>query len=586
MGVTSAILGIPMLARDQRTPFSDWWWTVDKLLLGAIMALMLGGVILSLAASPPVATRIGLDPFHFFGRHVLILLPSLMVLIGVSFLSPKQIRRLALLVFVVSILLIVATLAFGAEVKGSRRWITVVGVNIQASESAKPAFVVMAAWLFAESARRPEMPATFMAIVVLLMLVSLLVMEPDFGQTMLILMVWGALFFIAGMRMIWVAGLAGAAGAGLFGAYMFVPHVAGRIKRFMNPASGDTFQVDTAMEAFSNGGWFGLGPGEGIAKRSLPDSHTDFVFAVAAEEFGIILCLALVALFAFVVIRTLSRAYATEDGFARFGASGLAILFGVQAAINISVNLQLIPAKVMTLPFISYGGSSIVSLAYSGLFTEVMIDVVPSETLRSRSPVALARTGMTLATGTAIAFNLIRRLRPAVVVGFGGYPTLPPLLAARLAGVPGVIHDANAVLGRANRFLSRHVKAIATSLPGVLDRDPALAAKATTVGTPMRPAILAAARASYVAPELTAPFRVLVVGGSQGARVMADVVPGAIERLEPALWNRLVLTQQVREEDMGRVRAVYDRLKIKAELAPFFSDLPARLASNDVVVSR
>jgi cell division protein FtsW len=203
-----------------------------------------------------------------------------------------------------------------------------------------------------------------MALGLLMLLVSLLVMEPDFGQTMLILMVWGALFFIAGMRMVWVLGLAGAASAGLFGAYLLVPHVAGRIKRFLNPGSGDTFQVDTAMEAFYNGGWFGLGPGEGIAKRSLPDSHTDFVFAVAAEEFGIILCLALLALFAFVVIRTLSRAYATEDMFARFAASGLAILFGVQAAINMSVNLQLIPAKGMTLPFISYGGSSIVSLAY------------------------------------------------------------------------------------------------------------------------------------------------------------------------------------------------------------------------------
>ena len=353
-----------MLARDQRTPFSDWWWTVDKWLLAAVLALILGGVILSLAASPPVATRIGLDPFHFFNRHVMFLLPSFMVLIAVSFLSPRQIRRSALFVFAVSIALIVATLLLGPEVKGSRRWITLVGVNIQASESAKPAFVVIAAWLFAESTKRPEMPATSMALVLLMMLVSLLVMEPDFGQTMLILMVWGALFFIAGMRMIWVLGLAGAAGAGLFGAYLFVPHVAGRIKRFMNPASGDTFQVDTAMEAFWNGGWYGLGPGEGIAKRSLPDSHTDFVFAVAAEEFGIILCLALLALFAFVVIRTLTRAYATEDMFSRFAASGLAILFGVQAAINMSVNLQLIPAKGMTLPFISYGGSSIVSLAY------------------------------------------------------------------------------------------------------------------------------------------------------------------------------------------------------------------------------
>jgi len=353
-----------MISREERTPLSDWWWTVDKPLLGAILVLMLSGVILSLAASPPVATRIGLDPFHFFGRHVLFLLPAFIVLVGVSFLSPRQIRRAALIVFALSIALIVATLLFGPEVKGSKRWITLVGVNIQASESAKPAFVVVAAWLFAESAKRPEMPATSMALGMLLLLVALLVMEPDFGQTMLILMVWGALFFIAGMRMIWVLGLAGAASAGLFGAYLLVPHVAGRIKRFMNPASGDTFQVDTAMEAFSNGGWFGLGPGEGIAKRSLPDSHTDFVFAVAAEEFGIILCLALLALFAFIVLRALSRAYATEDMFARFAASGLAIMFGIQAAINMSVNLQLIPAKGMTLPFISYGGSSMVSLAY------------------------------------------------------------------------------------------------------------------------------------------------------------------------------------------------------------------------------
>jgi UDP-N-acetylglucosamine--N-acetylmuramyl-(pentapeptide) pyrophosphoryl-undecaprenol N-acetylglucosamine transferase len=191
-----------------------------------------------------------------------------------------------------------------------------------------------------------------------------------------------------------------------------------------------------------------------------------------------------------------------------------------------------------------------------------------------------------LAAGTAVSLNLVRGLRPAAVVGFGGYPTVPPLLAARLLGTPGIIHEANAVLGRANRFLSGRVSAIATSLPGVLDRDPALAGKTTTVGTPMRPAILAAAAVKFVSPESTGPFRLLVVGGSQGARVMADIVPGAIERLEPALWNRLILTQQVREEDMARVRAIYDRLKIDAELAPFFNDLPARLASNHLVVSR
>jgi UDP-N-acetylglucosamine--N-acetylmuramyl-(pentapeptide) pyrophosphoryl-undecaprenol N-acetylglucosamine transferase len=226
------------------------------------------------------------------------------------------------------------------------------------------------------------------------------------------------------------------------------------------------------------------------------------------------------------------------------------------------------------------------ALRYSGLFSRDMIDVVPSETVRGRTPWSLAYTGIMLAAGTAVALNLMRKLRPAAVVGFGGYPTLPPLLAARLFGIPGIIHDSNAVLGRANRFLSSRADAIATSLPGVLDRDPALAAKTTTVGTPMRPAILAAAAVNYAAPEPDGAFRLLVVGGSQGARIMADIVPGAIERLEPSLWSRLILTQQVREEDMERVRAVYDRLKITAELAPFFSDLPAKLASHHLVVSR
>src|ERR1700690_215437 len=226
------------------------------------------------------------------------------------------------------------------------------------------------------------------------------------------------------------------------------------------------------------------------------------------------------------------------------------------------------------------------ALRYSGLFSRDMIDVVPSETVRGRAPWSLAYTGIMLAAGTAVALNLMRKLRPAAVVGFGGYPTVPPLLAARWVGIPGIIHDSNAVLGRANRFLSGRVNAIATSLPGVLDRDPALSAKTTTVGTPMRPAILAAAAVNYAGPDPAGPFRLLVVGGSQGARVMADIVPGAIERLEPSLWSRLILTQQVREEDMARVRAVYDRLKIKAELAPFFTDLPAKLASHHLVVSR
>lgn len=226
------------------------------------------------------------------------------------------------------------------------------------------------------------------------------------------------------------------------------------------------------------------------------------------------------------------------------------------------------------------------AVRYSGLFTPEMTDVVPSETVRSRSPLSLAKTGVLLATGTMLAFNLMRRLKPAAVIGFGGYPTLPPLIAARLAGRPSIIHDANAVMGRANKFLSGRVTAIATSLPGVLDHAPALAAKTTVTGTPMRPAILAAAGVPFVPPDADGTLRLLVVGGSQGARVMADIVPPAIERLAPAVWSRLALVQQVRQEDMARVRAVYDRLKINAELQPFFNDLPARLASSHLVISR
>ena len=354
-----------MVSRAQRTPFAEWWWTVDKLTLAAVGALMLAGIVLSLAASPPVAARLGLDPFFFVDRHILYLIPTVAVLLSVSFLSPRQIRRLAVVVFFVSLLLVALTPVFGAEIKGARRWLVIFGMNIQPSEFVKPAFVVLVAWLFGESAKRPDMPANSISLAMLLTVIALLVLQPDFGQTMLVVLVWSALFFMAGMRMIWVFGIAGLAGAGLTAAYFTVPHVARRIQHFLNPAAGDSYNIDIATESFMRGGWFGRGPGEGTVKRILPESHTDFVFSVAAEEFGVALCLVLVALYAFIVIRALVRALRNDDLFVRFAAAGLAILFGTQAAINIAVNIHLIPAKGMTLPFISYGGSSMISLGYT-----------------------------------------------------------------------------------------------------------------------------------------------------------------------------------------------------------------------------
>jgi cell division protein FtsW len=379
-----------MVSRAERTPFSAWWWTVDRLMLAALGAIMLGGIILSLAASPPVAARIGLDPFYFVNRHILYLIPTMIVLLATSFLSSRQIRRIALIVFIVSFAMVIATLFVGAEVKGARRWIVLAGINIQPSEFLKPAFVVLVAWLFAESARKTDVPATTFSLMLLLGSVGVLVLQPDFGQTMLIALVWGALFFMAGMRFIWVIGLGGTALLGLAGAYATIPHVARRIKRFLDPASGDTFQVDTAVESFIRGSWFGQGPGEGTVKRILPDAHADFVFAVAAEEFGIVLCLVLVALFAFIVLRALSKAMRNEDPFARFATAGLAILFGTQSAINMSVNLALIPAKGMTLPFISYGGSSMISLAFGMGMLLAFTREQPRATLMATPGAALA----------------------------------------------------------------------------------------------------------------------------------------------------------------------------------------------------
>ena len=353
-----------MVSRAERTRFSEWWWTIDRQLLAGVIALMFGGIILSLAASPPVAERLGYDSFHFVKRHIAFFPPALIVMIATSFLNPRQARRTALIVLVASIVLMLATLFIGVEVKGSRRWINLVGLSLQPSEFMKPAFVVIVAWLFAENARRTDIPGNVFALILLAIVSALLVAEPDFGQTMLIAIAWSALFFMAGVPWIWIAGLGAAAVGGIFAAYSMLPHVAGRIDRFLSPQSGDTFQIDTALESILRGGWLGRGPGEGTVKRILPDAHTDFIFAVAAEEFGIILCIGLIAVFALVVIRGLTSSLKSDDAFIRLATAGLIVLFGVQSVINMAVNLNLMPAKGMTLPFISYGGSSMIAVAF------------------------------------------------------------------------------------------------------------------------------------------------------------------------------------------------------------------------------
>ncbi len=355
-----------MVSRAERNPVADWWFTVDKLLLIAFLALIFGGIVLSLAASPAVAERIGIaDSYYFVKRQAMFAFPAIVTLIGVSFLNPKQIRRAALAGFVVCVVLLVLTLLIGPEVKGSRRWITILGISVQPSEFMKPMFAVLVGFLLAEGQKRPDLPGRSFSMLLLGIVAALFVAQPDFGQTMLICLTWGGLFFISGMSWMWIVAFAGAGATGILSAYTLVPHVRSRIERFMNPEAGDTFQVQTAQEAFINGGWWGQGPGEGTFKRILPDSHTDFVFAVLGEEFGLVLCMCLALVFAFVVLRGMSHAMRENDGYVRLATTGLIMLFGLQSCINMAVNLHLMPAKGMTLPFISYGGSSLVAVALS-----------------------------------------------------------------------------------------------------------------------------------------------------------------------------------------------------------------------------
>lgn len=351
-------------SRLDTSPVANWWWTIDRWFLAAFLSLMGLGIVLSFAASPAVAQRIGLDPFHFATRQIIFTIPALGVMLAVSFLESRQIRRVALALLCVMLVLMVAVLYIGVEVKGARRWVSFAGMSIQPSEFLKPAFVVICAWLFAEHRRQPDIPGNLFAMILLALVISLLVAQPDFGQTMLVAGTWGVMFFMAGLSWLWIVLLGVVGVGGVFAAYEILPHVAGRIDRFMT-GEGDTFQVDMGKEALINGGWFGLGPGEGTIKRVIPDSHADFVFAVAGEEFGLILCFFIMLIFAFIVLRGLKTALKEHDDFSRYAVGGLVTVFGLQSVINMCVNLQLMPAKGMTLPFISYGGSSQIAIAIS-----------------------------------------------------------------------------------------------------------------------------------------------------------------------------------------------------------------------------
>jgi cell division protein FtsW len=352
-----------LLGRTDTSVIGRWWWTVDRWTMAALAALVAVGALLIMAASPAVAERIGAEHFHFVRRQFVFLLPALLVIFSVSLLSPKNVRRLACLGFLCAVALMAMTLVSGQEIKGATRWVSLAGISIQPSEFVKPTFAVVAAWMFAEQRLSETFPGNMISLSLYLMVACLLLLQPDVGMTLVVSSVWFVEFFLAGLPFVWVLmGMVVGLG-GLVGAYFTFSHVASRIDRFLDPSAGDSYQVTTALQAFHYGGFFGRGPGEGRVKAVLPDAHTDFILAVAGEEFGLILCLAVVGIFAFIVLRGFARMLAEENLFVLLATSGLLVQFGLQAIINMASTLHLMPTKGMTLPFISYGGSSMLALA-------------------------------------------------------------------------------------------------------------------------------------------------------------------------------------------------------------------------------
>ncbi|MGE0660507.1 MAG: putative lipid II flippase FtsW [Reyranellaceae bacterium] len=352
------------LSRADTSVVGRWWWTVDRWMLAAIVGIVMFGAMLTMAASPPVADRLGIDSFHFARRQLFFFLPvALAAAIAISVMTPQQVRRFAMLAFLASLALLALTLLIGPEIKGSRRWLALGPLTIQPSEFVKPTFAVVTAWLFTRKKLDRRFPGNLAAMGLYGVVMALLMMQPDLGMAVVVSAVWFAQFFLAGLPMYWVVagGLAGI--GGLIGAYLTLSHVQSRIDRFLDPTSGDSYQVSTALEAFLNGGLFGRGPGEGTVKALLPDAHTDFVMAVAGEEFGLIVCLIIVGLYAFIVLRGMSRALQESSLFLMLASSGLLVQFGLQAIINMGSTVQLMPTKGMTLPFISYGGSSALASA-------------------------------------------------------------------------------------------------------------------------------------------------------------------------------------------------------------------------------
>ncbi len=350
-------------SRQSNNAIVKWWWTIDKVILFVSLALLAIGIILDITASPAVARKIGSDDYFFIRKQIIYVLLSIGCIFTLSFFKLKTVRRISILGFVVLMCLLVITDFWGFEVKGARRWISLPGMSLQPSELLKPIFIVVTAWLLDCAKKYDYFPGSYIASGLFALIVGLLLLQPDVGMTALFTAVFVLQLFLAGLPIVLVGLMGAGAVFGLFGLYFFYPHFRTRVDQFLYGDNETNYQIGRAMEAFQNGNLVGKGPGEGTVKLLIPDAHTDFVFAVAGEEYGVWLCLIIIALFAVIVIRTLRLSLKETNLFVMYAEVGLAASLGLQGIVNMASSLHLMPTKGMTLPFISYGGSSLLGTA-------------------------------------------------------------------------------------------------------------------------------------------------------------------------------------------------------------------------------
>lgn len=359
--------------------FINWWQSMDQGILYGLIALFCFGILLITAASPAAAGRIGVGEYFFITKQIVYLTVAILLIAFISMLDKKSIRRLALLGFLINLCLLIIVKFYGYEIKGAKRWINLLGISIQPSELIKPFFYVLSGWILSIKFDDKNCPAISVSFILYLLVASLILVQPDIGMLSLISASWLLQIFVAGMPIILAIGIIILAGVCISIAYFCLPHVAHRINVFIAGDITNNYQVSKSLLAYESGGMHGLGPGQGVIKHSLPDSHTDFIFAVAGEEFGSLVCIVVSIIFAFIVVRTLVLISKTDDHYMVLSSVGIIAGFALQAIINIAVTLNLVPTKGMTLPFISYGGSSIIAMAINmGIiinFTKKKIDI-------------------------------------------------------------------------------------------------------------------------------------------------------------------------------------------------------------------